>query len=254
MRWNDATGAWSLVKIEPEQDEEVEIEEPPTSEAENLQRNFAVEQSFARKRIDSMIKGTDRFTSNLAKRAKDVLPHYSKLSDEQLGSLSLYTSDFYEPVNNHLRGRQSDDFSPEEQKFYAERARDITSALMQVPNAKDQVYYRGMSGDINESRTQQMYAKLKPGDVISDKGFSSFSTSSEVAQKFLDPELSSTYVILNSSKLKQIDFLSQSPEEEEHLAMPNEQFRVKRNQIVNDKSMGKVRVVELEDVKGKDSL
>lgn len=196
-----------------------------------------------------MIKGTDLFTSNLAKRAKDLLPHYSKLSDEQLGSLSLYTSDFYEPINNHLRGRQSDDFSPEEQKFYAERARDMTSALMQVPNAKTQNYYRGMSGDINESKTQQMYAKLKPGDVISDKSFSSFSTNPEEAQKFLDPELSSTYVILKSSKLKQIDFLSKSPEEEEHLSMPGEKFRVKKNEIINDRSMGKVRVVELEDIK-----
>jgi len=240
-----------LVKIEQEQKEEVEVE-PSTSEGGNLQENFMAEQSSARERINSMVKGTSPFYSNLAKRAKDVLPHYSKLSDEQLGSLSLYTSDFYEPVNNHLRGRESGDFSPEEQKFYAERARDIASALMQVPDAKAQVYYRGMSGDINESRTQQMYAKLKPGDVISDKGFSSFSTSSEVAQKFLDPELSSTYVILNSSKLKQIDFISQSPEEEEHLAMPSEQFRVKKNEIVDDKSMGRVRIVELEDVKGKD--
>jgi hypothetical protein len=248
VRWNDATGAWSLVKIEPEQNEEAEVE-PSTSEAENLQRDFAVEQSFARKRIDSMIKGTDRFTSNLAKRAKDLLPHYSKLSDEQLGSLSLYTSDFYEPVNNHLRGRQSNDFSPEEQKFYAERAKDMVSALTKVPNAKEQTYYRGMSGDIKSSRTQQTYARLKPGDVISDRSFSSFSTNPEEAQKFLDPELSSTYIILNSSKLKQIDFLSQSPEEEEHLAMPNEQFRVKKNEIVNDKSMGKVRIVELEDIK-----
>lgn len=241
------------MEVEPE--EQDTLGDQDASEAENLQKNFAVEQDFARNRIDSMLKlsstegktGSRVFESNLAKRAKDVLPSYSKLSDEQLGSLSLYTSDFYEPVNSYLRGKQSEDFSPEEQKFYAERARDMTSALMQVPNAKAQIYYRGMSGDISESKTQQMYAKLKPGDIISDKAFSSFSTSPEEAQKFLDPELSSTYVILNSSKLKQIDFLSQSPEEEEHLAMPGERFRVKKNEIVNDKGMGKIRLVELED-------
>jgi len=231
-----------LVQIAPEQ----EAESYPSEEG-NLKQDFRVEQAFARKRLDSLINGTSPFNRNLAKRAKDVLPYYSKLSDEQLGSLSLYTSDFYGPINSHLRGVQSDDFSPEEQKFYAERAEDMVSALTQVPNAKEQTYYRGMSGDINTSKTQQAYAKLKPGDVISDKAFSSFSTNPEEAQKFLDPELSSTYVILNSSKLKQIDFLSQLPEEEEHLSMPSEKFRVKRNEIVDDRSMGRVRIVELED-------
>lgn len=190
----------------------------------------------------------DSFGRAMAKRAGKNLEAYAKLSEDQLASISMYTSDYYEPINSLLRGKPLEG-TPEENKFYSDRARDITTALMQVPNAKEQTYYRAFSGDLKESRTQQFFASLQPGDQVSDDAFSSFSTNHEEAKKFLDPELSgNTMLILNSSRLKQIDFLSQSPQEEEHLAMPGEKFRVKSTRVYPDRDTGaNIRVIELED-------
>lgn len=193
--------------------------------------------------------GTDKFLSNLAARAGESLQHYSKLSENQLTSISMYTSDYYEWINKNLRGQDVSELSPGENEFYKERASDMVLGLFRIPNAKRQMYYRGFSGDTQNSEIEQMYASLNPGDKISDKGFSSFSTNPEEAKKFLDPEATAnTLLVLDSAKMKQIDFLSQSPEEEEHLAMPMQKFRVKSNKIVADNKTGiNVRVVELED-------
>lgn len=185
--------------------------------------------------------------SNLAKRSKDVLESYNKLSDDELDSISLYTTESFSHINNHLRGRESEDLTPEEQEFYAKKANDLIKALSKIPNAKNQTYYRGTAGDKKTSASQRKFAKLKPGDTFSDRSFGSYSTSSESAQEFIDREVSSTYFILKSSKLKQVDILSASPQEEEHLSMPGQRFLVKSNKMVNDRSMGRVRVIELED-------
>jgi len=201
------------------------------------------------KRDDFFIR--DKFTLNMKKRAGDKIDKYSELSDQQLGSIVLYTTDMYADINSVLRGKEGDHgYSDDEIKYYRDRAKDITTALMQVPSTKDQTYYRGFANNLSKSKTQQIYASLQPGDTISDKAFSSFSTNPDQAKKFLDPgEDSNTLVILKSSKLKQVDFLSDSPEEEESLSLPNERFRVKSNKLVPDKEVGtNVRVIELEDL------
>lgn len=229
--------------MEQEQEQEQEEQEDI---AGDLEKDFKVEQVFTRKRINSIVEGSDFISKNLAKRAKDVLPYYQKLSDEELASLSMYTSDYYEPINRNLRGRMTEEYTPEEREFYLNRANNVLSALTKIPSAKNQSYYRMTSGD-NTSKTQQSFAKLKPGEVLYDEGFSSFSTNPEEAQKFMDPELNSTYFILNSSKLKQVDFIGVNPQEEEFLALPKEKFKVKSNEMIEDRSMGRVRVIELED-------
>jgi|AACY02.3.fsa_nt_gi NAD:arginine ADP-ribosyltransferase. len=234
VRWNSSTKAWGLVEIAPEEISDIE---------ETSARDRVSELS----RIVSGEKSGDRFKSNLAKRSKDVIEAYEKLSDDQLDSISLYTTEEFTYINNHLRGKKSEDLSPEQQEFYAKKANDLTEALRRIPNAKSQTYYRGTAGDIETSAAQKKFAKLKPGDTFQDKSFGSYSTSSDAAQEFIDREVSSTYFILKSSSLKQVDVLSSSPQEEEHLSMPGQKFLVKSNNMVDDRSMGRVRVIELED-------
>jgi hypothetical protein len=221
--------------------------EPEPEQVSDIEESSARDRVSELSRIVSGEKSGDRFKSNLAKRSKDVIEAYEKLSDDQLDSISLYTTEEFTHINNHLRGKKSEELSPEQQEFYANKANDLIEALSRIPNAKSQTYYRGTAGDIKTSTAQRKFAKLKPGDTFQDKSFGSYSASSDAAQEFIDREVSSTYFILKSSSLKQVDVLSSSPQEEEHLSMPGQKFLVKSNKMVDDRSMGRVRVIELED-------
>lgn len=178
-----------------------------------------------------------------------MLPYYEKMTDSQIAAIRMYTGDTYGPINKVLRGYETylgEKLRPEEKEFYQSMAEEMITALEQIPNAKKQKYYRGVGSSIRGSRVLKTYEKLKPGDIISDKSFSSFSADPETARNFLDPEVDNLLIINTSSRLKQVDIMAYA-NEEEHLSMPGERFRVKSNEVVEDRSFGKIRVVEIED-------
>jgi hypothetical protein len=57
------------------------------------------------------------------------------------------------------------------------------------------------------------------------------------------------FLIINKSgRLKNVEPVTANPEEFEHLSMPGSEFRVRKNEMVEDRKFGKIRVIEIEDV------
>jgi hypothetical protein len=175
---------------------------------------------------------------------------YNELSDDELGLMRLYTFSYYEEFNKYLRGREIKGMDDEEKEFIENATRQMTESLNKLPNSEGGSFYRGLSGNPDTSQTIQSYAALEPGDVISDKGFSSFTSDKEIAGDFMTYGGNKQNILLinKSGKLKNISPVSGSPSEAEHLALPGTEFKVKSNKTVQDSQFGSVRVIEIEDV------
>lgn len=79
---------------------------PEPEQSSDIEEASARDRVSELSRIVSGEKSRDRFKSNLAKRSKDVIEAYEKLSDDQLDSISLYTTEEFVHINNHLRGEE----------------------------------------------------------------------------------------------------------------------------------------------------
>lgn len=55
-------------------------------------------------------------------------------------------------------------------------------------------------------------------------------------------------LINKSARLKSVDPVTANPGESEHLSMPGAEFRVRKNEIVEDRRFGKMRVIEIDDI------
>lgn len=164
--------------------------------------------------------------------------------------MRLYTFSYYEEFNKYLRGREIRGIDDEEKEFIENATRQMTRSLSRLPNSEAGSFYRGLSGNPDTSQTIQSYRSLEPGDVISDRGFSSFTSDKEIAGDFMTYGGNKQNILLinKSGKLKNISPISGSPSEAEHLALPGTEFRVKSNKMVQDRQFGNVRVIEIEDV------
>jgi hypothetical protein len=174
------------------------------------------------------------------------------MSDEELGLIRLYTHSYFHEFNSYLRGKETKpplDEDEKEKKFVSEGSKKMESALAKLPNSTNPEFYRGMS---SASRTVEAYSTLEPGDVISDKGFCSFTSDQEIARDFMSEGRSRSgrenmLFVGRSKKLKNVAPISGSPSEAEHLAMPGTEFIVKSNTVREDRTFGKIRVIEIED-------
>lgn len=164
--------------------------------------------------------------------------------------MRLYTFSYYEEFNKYLRGREIRGMDDEEEEFLIHATRQMTESLRKLPSSEGKSFYRGLSGDPDKSQTVQSYSSLEPGDVISDKGFSSFTSDKEIAGDFMTYGGRNQNILLinRSEKLKNISPISGSPSEAEHLALPGSEFKVKSNNVVQDRKFGNLRVIEIEDV------
>lgn len=235
-QWNGV--AWELVKGQGDFDKPEGGDKPAKDVSKGYKRLTRFSALRARVRLDDQNPDDP------------VVDAYNGLSDDQIGAVRLYTYNYYTQFNNYLRGRENKDLDEGEEDFIRENTNNMIEALNGVPNSPAGSYYRGISGDPDTSRTVQMCAELEPGDILSDKGFGSYTSDQGITGDFMTYGGRNQNILLinKSSRLKNVEPVTANPGESEHLSMPGAEFRVRKNEIVEDKRFGKMRVIEIEDV------
>ncbi len=244
-KWNGT--AWELVKGQGEFDKPSSENKPQKSV---LPGHVRVSGLRARVRLEKM-DPDDPLTEA-----------YRSLSDNQLGVVRMYTQSYYSKFNSHLRGTSytkppADSVTEEnlkglddgEEDFIKQAASVMIDAMSSIPNSPPDSYYRGVSGNPDSSATVQRYADLEPGDILSDKGFGSYTSDRDVTGDFMTYGGRNQNILLinKSARLKSVEPVTANPGESEHLSMPGAEFRVRKNEIVEDRRFGKMRVIEIED-------
>lgn len=135
-----------------------------------------------------------------------------------------YTRGSFSSLNKVLRKSKKAD---PVQKYLCKH---ICQGLAKLPPAKGKLY-RGTNLKLKKKLTP------KAGDLFCDKAFASFSTDKEVARKFAHDASNQTqsilFKVINASRAYSVADFTQVPYEQEHIYLPNQQFRVMK---VVDKS------------------
>ena len=168
-------------------------------------------------------KYADEAAANQKKqKARDRAQLAAKLNSTQKKAIADYTADSentrrsYNDVNKCLRFPKSCKNGGESEKF----ARELDSALKALPsNTAGDPFYRGVTA--NKGEAAKVYKALmnaKPGTVIKDPGFGSFSADRRQAEVFTDKLNSNSKNIMFVSRNKDltpVNKLSKLPDENE---------------------------------------
>lgn len=150
--------------------------------------------------------------------------------DEQI-ALSTYTSNAYSTMNRMLRNpdyyekEYPDALSENAKKTYNHQIQFCSDALKRNKSTKSIVTYRGVSKQLMEK-----LSGLDAGDIITDDGFVSTSTSKKVADNFArtyDGGYIMTILIPKGSQAASVKSLSNFPKESEVLVNKKARFEVK---------------------------
>jgi hypothetical protein len=231
-QWNGT--AWELVKGQGDFDKPDSGDKPQKGV---FYRHNEISGVKARERLEEMDPNDP------------VVGAYSELTDDQLGLVRMYTMSYYRDFNNYLRGRENKNQNEGEKESIRRGATDMIEVMENIPNSPESSYYRGVSSDPETSLTAQQYLELEPGDILSDRGFGSYTSSKRVTEDFMTyGGRNQNFLIINKSgRLKNVEPVTANPEEFEHISMPGAEFRVRKNEIVEDRKFGKIRVIEIED-------
>lgn len=146
----------------------------------------------------------------------------------------------YANIQSYLRtGKPKFGQFDERETKLAERVSDlVSSAIKKHPLDKEMTVYRGMKIKNDEPETLQ-YKDLKVGDTVSDKGFTSTTTSKSVASKFSEK--------LNRSDVQVSIEINLKPGDN---ALPMDQYsKGHEKEILLDKNV-KFKVTSVKDVAG----
>jgi hypothetical protein len=155
-----------------------------------------------------------------------------KINLEQHNSLAAYSGSSYSIMNRLLREPEfydeklhPDRLSQSSRKIYEKYIEDCYTALKNNRTTEAVVTYRGVKSELMEK-----LAEAEPGDIITDDGFASTSTSKKIAEKFAG-KYSGGYVmtvlIPKGSQAASIKSLSHYPKESEVLINKKARFEIK---------------------------
>ena len=155
-----------------------------------------------------------------------------KINLEQHNSLAAYSGSSYSIMNRLLREPEFYDeklhpnrLSQSSRKIYEKYIEDCYTALKNNRTTEAVVTYRGVKSELMEK-----LAEAEPGDIITDDGFASTSTSKKIAEKFAG-KYSGGYVmtvlIPKGSQAASIKSLSHYPKESEVLINKKARFEIK---------------------------
>jgi hypothetical protein len=165
----------------------------------------------------------DEMAANQKKqKSRDRAQLAAKLNNTQKKALADYTADSentrrsYNDVNKCLRFPKTCKSQGESEKF----ARELDSALKALPsNPGGDPFYRGVTA--NKGEAAKVYKALqnaKPGTVIKDPGFGSFSSDRRQAENFtdrLDSNSKNIMFVSRNKELTPINKFSKLPDEQE---------------------------------------
>jgi len=146
---------------------------------------------------------------------------------EEAAALVLYSRKNYKLMNAKLRGSLSDEQKAEYEKYKGLIDNGIalaTNGLKEMPSHKGEVLRGAYLPD-------DVISQYKPGSIITEKGFTSTTTSKAAADVFTG----NVRYIINSKNGKNVSRLSQFPEEEEIVFPPSTKFKVSKVEPITKK-------------------
>lgn len=138
-----------------------------------------------------------------------------QVSSQEKAALAEYQSGMhnsalggYANINGFLRDGKPKfgKYTPDEEKLVEEVAKNVSSAIQKHPVKGPMTVYRGLKIDKESTALLDQYMKAKPGDVITDKGFTSASKDRKVADKFSEKLNRGDNQVVITINLKDGDF------------------------------------------------
>lgn len=184
-----------------------------------------------------------------SQKYKDGLPvvkPFMELNSKQKAAIGLYGENFdqfYKDVNTMLRtGKGTGDNEKDNMsKFITE---NLKSALSNLPAAPGE-YQRAVSGSF-----AQQLSGIKPGDVIQDKGFGSYTNQPRTLNGYLSKDQPNAIIKINSKTFRNVSPVMEF-DEGEHISMPGIKYRlvsVDPEGFQSSKTGGSVPVYTFEEI------
>ena len=208
-------------------------------------------------RIDKRLNERQFYDDETNKKIKaanqEVVAPFQKMKPNEKAALSLYGQDgvkYYQQVNQLLRTGQMEDSTPEKVKMAEFISGNLRSGLEKLPPAKVEQLGRAVRGDFATS-----LASLKPGDVITDKGFGSYTDKGNPVydQFFGKTGPNAAIRILNPKSAREVAPVMEYAREGEHITLPGTKLRlvdVQEKGVYSRKTGGYIPQYTFEEVEG----
>lgn len=205
------------------------------------------------KRLNERQFYDDATNAKIKAANQEVVAPYQKLKPNEKAALSLYGQDgvkYYQQVNQMLRTGQMEDSTPEKVKMAEFIGGNLRSGLAKLPPAKAEELGRAVSGNYATS-----LSRLKPGDVIEDKGFGSYTNKGNPVydQFFKKDQPNAAIRILNPKSAREVAPIMEYSTEGEHISMPGTRYRlvdVQEQGVYSRKTGGYIPQYTFEEVEG----
>jgi hypothetical protein len=178
------------------------------------------------KRLNERQFYDDATNAKIKAANQEVVAPFQKMNENEKAALSLYGQDgikYYQQVNQLLRSGKMDDSTPDQVRMAEFIGSNLRSGLEKMPPAKVEELSRAVSGNF---ATQ--LGKLKPGDVIEDKGFGSYTDKgTPVLNQFIRSGQTNAVIrIVNPKTARLVAPVMEYNQEGEHISMPGTRYRL----------------------------
>ena len=191
---------------------------------------MAQESKRVRDRIEDRISSGQTYSKEVnaqiqAAGEKKYAP-FKKLSNDELASLELYGENkakYYMDVNKFLRTGSMEGIPAERQQIVRNIVSNLNSTLDKLPASEERNFARAVSG-VGATNL----ANLKVGDVITDKGFGSYTTPDRVRtlDQFYNPNAPNAAMRVTSRNARNVAPVMPFEREDEHMLKPGTRLRV----------------------------
>lgn len=203
------------------------------------------------KRLNERQNYDDATNAKIKAQNQAVVAPFQKMNSDEKAALSLYGQDgvkFYAQVNQLLRSGKVEDSSPEKVKMAEFISGNLRSGLEKMPAAKPQELQRAVSGNFAQQLTQ-----LKPGDVIADRGFGSYTDKGgPILNQFIrNGESNAVVRVVNPKTAREVAPVMEYNREGEHISLPGTRYRlvdVQEQGVYSRKTGGYVPQYTFEEV------
>ena len=198
----------------------------PTPTRDSLPEYWKERADMGERKYDSKVeKNSVTHTGDRPPALTEKMKPYTRLSSDEKASVQMYGAaggkeELYGDLNMKLRTGQSPPDDKKEAVSFVEQ--NLTKALAKLPDSPGE-YNRAVSGG-----GAQALSGIKPGDIIEDKGFGSYSNrgGSDISP-FLSRNTDNIVMNVNAKRFKNISPVTPY-DEGEHLSTPGTKLQLTR--------------------------